>query len=134
MVSINVHTFGAYEVQQYFIVRSTELAARVEAIVRHYGQLLQTAVQAAASGRPGPNAPTGDYKRSINTQFSGAGLVATATVGTNKPQGRRLEFGFVGTDAIGRFFDQPPYPHFGPALSYIEHPFHDALFLAAIGV
>jgi hypothetical protein len=37
-------------------------------------------------------------------------------VGTNKPQGRRLEFGFVGEDSLGRSYDQAPLPHFGPAL------------------
>lgn len=40
----------------------------------------------------------------------------TAIVGTNAPQGRRLEFGFVGADALGRVYNQPPFPHVGPAV------------------
>ena len=90
--------------------------ARMERLIRHYGYLLQTRVKARASGRPGPNVVTGDYRRSIGVQFyrdPKAGFVAV--IGTNKPQGARLEFGFHGMDSLGRSYDQPPYPHFGPA-------------------
>lgn len=90
--------------------------ARMERLIRHYGYLLQTRVKARASGRPGPNVVTGDYRRSIGVQFyrdPKAGFVAV--VGTNKPQGPRLEFGFHGVDSLGRSYDQPPYAHFGPA-------------------
>jgi hypothetical protein len=84
-------------------------------LVRH-GQLLRTRVMAKASGRPGPNVVTGDYRRSIHMQVESKGGFTTVTVGTNAPQGRRLEFGFNGVDSLGRSYNQPPYPHFGPAV------------------
>jgi hypothetical protein len=88
-------------------------------LTRTYGQLLQTRVQAKASGRPGPNAPTGDYRRSWNVQMRVVDGAAVADVGTNKPQGRRLEFGFTGEDSLGRVYDQPPYPHVWPAAAEV---------------
>lgn len=93
------------------------LDARIQKTTVRFGALLQTRVRARASGRPGPRRQTGDYRRSISRE-SGRGPDGghQATVGTNAPQGRRLEHGFVGADALGRTYNQPPYPHFGPAL------------------
>jgi len=101
--------------------------ARTSKVVRHHGQLLRTRVMANASGRPGPNAPTGDYRRSITLQVVKTGDTATAYVGTNLPQGRRLEFGFHGADSLGRVYNQQPYPHFGPALDATSGGFIAAL-------
>lgn len=78
---------------------------------------------AKASGRPGPNVQTGDYRRSIGIQFYEGGGQFSAMVGTNLPQGRRLEFGFHGVDSLGRAYNQQPLPHFGPALDETETPF-----------
>lgn len=103
------------------------LSPRARSVVKKYGALLQTRIQAKASGRPGPNAPTGDYRRSWGTRYSGNAFVSTASVGTNMPQGRRLELGFVGADSLGRIYNQPPYPHVGPAAQEIE-----PLFLAEL--
>ena len=113
----------------------TEAAAGVDvkarAVVRHHGALLQTKVKAHASkprtGPPGPRIQTGDYNRSIGVEFGGNAGWSRASVGTNAPQGRRLEFGFIGADALGRHYNQPPYPHFEPALREVE-----PLFVAAI--
>lgn len=110
------------------------LGPRLSKVVRHHGRLAQTRVKARASGRPGPNAPTGDYRRSIDYRMvSSAGGIFVAAVGTNSPQGRRLEFGFTGVDSLGRYYDQPPYPHFGPALDETEPGFVEALGDAAEG-
>lgn len=97
--------------------------AKVTAVVRHHGHLLATRVKANASGRPGPNAPTGDYRRSITLRVESVAGFITAYVGTNLPQGRRLEFGFHGMDSLGRVYNQPPYPHFGPALDSVAPEF-----------
>lgn len=96
------------------------LDAKVQKSVRHHGQLLRTRVMAKASGRPGPNIVTGDYRRSWQVQFAGSGHGSTATVGTNAPQGRRLEHGFHGMDSLGRVYSQPPLPHAGPAFDEIK--------------
>jgi hypothetical protein len=59
---------------------------------------------------------TGDYRRSIHVKDPETnGLRTTVMVGTDKPQGRRLEFGFFDmTDSLGRHFFQYPRPHFRP--------------------
>ncbi|MFI9157496.1 hypothetical protein [Kitasatospora aureofaciens] len=114
------------------------LAARLEArasvavpatmaVVRHHAMLLETAVKAAASGRPGPNVQTGEYRRSWTTEVHATGTGVEAVVGTGRPQGPRLEYGFVGPDSLGRVYHQPPFPHVGPAVQRIE-----PLFVAAI--
>ena len=107
---------NALELAAEFEGTAAMAGVRSAAVVRHYAMLLETRIKANASGRPGPNVITGDYRRSWNTVFITGGDTATATVGTNKPQGRRLEYGFVGPDRIGRVFNQAPFPHVGPAL------------------
>lgn len=115
------------------------LAARLAALPEIQGEFSSQAVQAAglrglalvkrnASGRPGPRVRTGDYRRSLNMRFTAAGFHGeggsgrhpTAFIGTNAPQAQRLEEGFVGTDAIGRRYNQPPYPHFRPMAEQIQ--------------
>jgi hypothetical protein len=90
--------------------------------------LLETRIKANASGRPGPRAITGDYRRSwrvTNPRFVGG--VLSVQVGTNKPQARRLEYGFVGTDSIGRVYNQPPFPHVAPAVAATQVEFRAAV-------
>lgn len=108
--------------------RAAAALPTVAGVVRHYVMLLETAIKANSGGRPGPNAPTGDYRRSWTHAVSVSGMEVTAVVGTNKPQALRLEYGFVGADALGRIYNQPPFPHVGPALEQIR-----PAFLAAIG-
>lgn len=101
---------------------------RVRAVVEAEGIRLQTQVRANASGRPGPRAQTGDYRRSITRQTSISATGIRVEVGTNSPQGRRLEFGFWGMrDSLGRLFHQSPYPHFGPAADVAEARFPAAI-------
>jgi hypothetical protein len=89
-----------------------EASRRAHALVVQFTALLETRIKAAASGRPGPRAVTGDYRRSINGRVRVTMDVAIGTVGTASPQARRLEYGFVGADRLGRVYNQPPYPHF----------------------
>lgn len=98
-------------------LRSAGTQAQLEAAraVKHYTLLLETRVKGAASGRPGPRVRTGNYRRSINSTVVLSGQALIGTVGTAAPQARRLEYGFVGADRLGRVYDQPPFPHFGPA-------------------
>lgn len=85
-------------------------------VTKHFGQLVLTQAKANASGRPGPRAPHGDFRRDLDMVMTQASGFITAHIGTNRPQGRRLEFGFVGEDVLGRHYNQPPYPYLGPAL------------------
>lgn len=101
---------------------------------RAYGQQLLTAVRGRASGRPGPRAQTGDYRRSITLSITSTAGSVSAQVGTNSPQGRRLEYGFApgispqgGVDVLGRNFHQPPLAHFGPAFDQISRAYSTAM-------
>lgn len=97
---------------------------KVETVVGSYLQLGLARVRANASGRPGPRRVLGDYLRSMSVEHDGA---YAGTIGTDAPQGRRLELGFVGEDSLGRHYNQPPYPHFVPMADWIEVPFADAV-------
>lgn len=117
--------------------RMEQAAARVgpetNRTVQQQARLLRSMIRFNASGRPGPNIISGDYFDSWEPPKpfavpDGGGAV----VGTTKPQGRRLEFGFYDmTDSIGRHFFQPPYPHVDPAVNELspeyEEAFKDAL-------
>lgn len=105
----------------------------VRRTVTLFGAELQRVVRNNASGRPGPEAPTGNYRRSINRKTIHHTHESVTMVGTNAPQGRRLEFGFTGYDAIGRWYDQPEYPHFGPAVDVVEPQFEAAIAKIAAG-
>jgi len=119
------------------------VAARVERVVVEHGALLQAAVKRRANtprtahrpgapgGKDGPRLLTGDYNRSISRQTTVTRTRARAEVGTNKPQGRRLELGFHGTDSLGRRYEQRAYPHFGPALAEVAPKFRRAVAAAA---
>ncbi|MFE5296985.1 HK97 gp10 family phage protein [Streptomyces sp. NPDC056632] len=111
---------NAGQIAAQFDSRAASTLPQVTAIVQHHAMLLETRIKAKASGRPGPNASTGDYRRSWTHEVYTDGVTVTATVGTNKPQARRLEYGYVGPDSLGRIFNQPPYPHLGPAVEEIR--------------
>lgn len=122
-------------VARAFAALPVQTSAAVNAAVVAEGAALQSRVRARASGRPGPRAQTGDYRRSISRQTSRSVGRITVEVGTNAPQGRRLEFGFWGlSDSLGRLFHQPAYPHFGPAADGMEDTFPAAITAAVAQV
>lgn len=84
--------------------------------MRHSAQALVQQVQQRASRRPGPRVITGQYRASWDSEVHRVGPVITGEVGSAAPQARRLEFGFVGVDSLGRHYSQRPYPHLGPAV------------------
>ena len=116
---------------------STSLAAgavRVDrmttAVVEKFAADLVALTQQNASGRPGPNAPTGDYRGSwrVEEVDEADPTAVSRSAGTDRVQANRLEYGFVGTDSAGRTYDQPPYPHMGPAADVIEPLFEAAMW------
>ncbi|MEU3559666.1 hypothetical protein [Kitasatospora sp. NPDC006786] len=90
------------------------------AVVRHHAMILEAAIRAGASGRPGPGVQTGDYRRSWTTEVHATPAGVEAIVGTARPQAARLEYGFSGADSLGRVYHQPPFPHVGPAVQRVE--------------
>lgn len=99
---------------------ATRIGPAIARGVAHTATLGQARIRGNASGRPGPNVITGAYRNSWQTQNHRLPYGASCTLGTDLPYGRRLEFGFVGTDSIGRSYNQPPFPHVQPALPFIE--------------
>lgn len=97
-----------------------DLGPAIRRKVQHAAELGRAAIRSNASGRPGPNIITGQYRSSWRTVTQSLPYGAQCTIGTSAPQGRRLEYGFSGVDSIGRQYNQPPFPHVGPAIPVIE--------------
>ncbi|MER6220716.1 hypothetical protein ABT189_08950 [Streptomyces sp900105755] len=76
--------------------RAARVLPQAVSLVRHFAMPSETQVKANASGRPGPNVITGDDRRSWPHEVHVARGTVSGTVGTNKPQGRRLEHGCIG--------------------------------------
>jgi hypothetical protein len=51
----------------------------------------------------------------------------TALIGTNVQYAKRIEFGFVGTDALGRTYNQAARPSLVPAAEEQQGPYQDRL-------
>ncbi|NUK32215.1 HK97 gp10 family phage protein [Streptomyces lunaelactis] len=101
--------------------------ARTRTITRHHAMLLRVRIQRNASGRPGPRVITGQYRASWDVRMSTGGGQVTAEVYSDAPQARRLEYGFVGVDSLGRHYRQPPFPHVEPAFRQTQPGFIQAL-------
>jgi hypothetical protein len=119
-VEVRVDTNG---LPALFTLAGAGIATDMAHTVYRTGAAMRTQVRAGASGRPGPRVQTGDYRRSITQTNALDGDVPVALIFTNAPQGPRLEYGFVGADALGRHFRQPPYPHWRPAAAKTQQLF-----------
>jgi hypothetical protein len=104
----------------------------VRRTVRRQADRLRDRIRANASGRPGPNVITGAYRSSWRVEEFAVPHGGGAEIGTDKPQGRRLEFGFFDmTDSLGRHYFQPPFPHVEPTVNELS-PQIEAAFRAAL--
>ncbi|MDJ0383212.1 HK97 gp10 family phage protein [Streptomyces sp. G-G2] len=99
-----------------FDQKGLSLRSESEAAARVSAALLVASIRQRASGHPGPRVITGKYRASWQSDVTAAGPVFIAEIGSDAPQARRLEYGFVGTDSLGRRYAQPPFPHVGPAV------------------
>jgi hypothetical protein len=117
-MQVTIETTGMSGVRNMFRRMTGRAPVGAATMSNQMAVLTQNLVREYASGRPGPQVITGEYRSSIAvTQLATPGIVAEAIVGTDAPQAMRLEFGFVGVDAIGRHYSQPPFPHWRPGLS-----------------
>lgn len=132
--NITVERNGVHNLAAELQAAGTRVQRYGPPVVRSNAKDLRDAVRRHAEGRPGPNKITGEYWKSIqyhsgvtgNTYSSQTGRISRgfeAEVFTDKPFGRRLELGFVGVDSLGRHYNQPPFPHWGPAIEEIDHKF-----------
>lgn len=123
------------ELADRFDHAAMKIGPAIQKAVKHTGALGAARIRGHASGRPGPNVITDDYRGSWQpTPVRRLPHGAMCTLGTDRPQGRRLEFGFVGIDAIGRHYDQPPFPHVQPALPFIEQTLRASMRFAVTEV
>jgi len=70
-------------------------------------------------GRPGPYRRTGNLFASVRATAIGGGVGIgrwNYLISSNTPYSRRIEYGFHGTDVLGRRYNQPPYPFFEPGV------------------
>lgn len=131
MITARVFGFGA--VARGMAKTAIQVQAGAAQTVRETVAYGETAVRANASGRPGPRVIFGVYRRSIVGEvILVEGARAVGQIGTNDIRARRLEYGFVGPDSIGRVYNQPPYPHFAPAEDAIAR-FMESRARATIG-
>jgi len=70
---------------------------------------------ASVPGVP-PAVDTGRLRSSITHEVKVEGDEVIGLIGTNIEYARRLEFGFVGTDKLGRNINQPARPFLRPAV------------------
>lgn len=115
-MNITIIPIGGEAVAAAALVSLPALQSRVSAAVSVFSILLAERIQTAASGRPGPNIVSGNLYGSISVDHDDGGGWGGATVGTDVPYGPRLEYGFYGTDSLGRNYNQPPYPFFSRAV------------------
>lgn len=57
---------------------------------------------------------TGTLRRSIHVETEMEGLKPISLVGTDAPYARRLEYGFIGEDSLGRTYHQAPAARWRP--------------------
>ncbi|MDR9817644.1 MAG: HK97 gp10 family phage protein [Candidatus Methanoculleus thermohydrogenotrophicum] len=118
MTDPGVHVIGAEDLAKAF----SKLADDIK------GPALEAATRAAAlpvlnqvriTVPEGGRTPykTGTYRRSFHMEtVEKSSERCTVIVGTDAPQARRLEYGFVGPDKLGRVYNQAARPHIRPAL------------------
>ena len=94
---------------------ASRIGPAVDELQRQKTIRLLEEVKRNASGRPGPNVVTGRYLAAF--------AIVEGKVVNPSPQTHRLEYGFVGTDRLGRVYSQPPFPHFRPALAVVAKEF-----------
>lgn len=92
-----------------------KLEPAIQSVVQLYGVRLLQLVRQNASGAPGPNVITGQYRASISLDFEGSGEETSATVYSDMEFGAELEYaGHMNHEA---------HPHFRPAFEEIEPEF-----------
>ncbi len=134
MTDPGVHIVGAQDLAETFRALADDIRGpALEAATR--AAALPVLNQVRITEPEGGRTPykTGTYRRSYHLETTEKTPErCTVIVGTDSPYGRRLEFGFVGRDVLGRFYNQAARPHIRPALDENRGAAVDE-FRAAIG-
>lgn len=121
--TISMRVEGVEETGRKFERLGTKVDSRGRNLTRHYGAALQADIR----GNARRSFRVTNYADRIRIEHRQSRGWVTSEVGTDEPQGYRLEQGFVGRDARGRFASQPPRPHFLPAAQRIGARYQRAL-------
>ena len=119
---VTVRVLGARELAARWLRKVATLHAEIEVDLETNAQRLVREIQARAPYR------TGRYRASWTVERGRD----TRVVGSGEPYGRRLEYGFVGVDALGRNYSQAPQPHVNPAADTVEGPLVSDLAKTAV--
>ena len=109
---VTVRVIGARELASRWLRKIATLHAEIEVDLEKNAQTLVRSIQSRAPVR------SGRYRASWTVERGKGSRV----VFSGEPYGRRLEYGFVGMDALGRNYSQPPQPHVNPAADAVEGP------------
>ena len=129
-----VHVIGAGDLAEKFRILADDIKGpALEAATR--AAALPVLNQVRITEPEGGRTPykTGTYRRSFAMETAEKTAErCTVVVGTDAPQARRLEYGFVGADKLGRVYNQAARPHIRPALDENRKTAVDE-FRAAVG-
>lgn len=129
-----VHVIGAGDLAEKFRTLADDIKGpALEAATR--AAALPVLNQVRITEPEGGRTPykTGTYRRSFHMEtVEKTPERCTVIVGTDAPQAKRLEYGFVGPDKLGRVYNQAARPHIRPALDENRGAAVDE-FRAAIG-
>lgn len=125
---VTITTVGAVELAVGLEQWGTDVAPKARSILRHYAELVRSDVIARAAGQ----LDVTDYTSTIHVAYGADSRWLRADIGTDDPAGYRHEFGFVGTDVLGRHYHDRPRPHFGPALDRYAAAFEAAIAELAV--
>ena len=113
-----VHIVGAQDLAETFRALADDIRGpALEAATR--AAALPVLNQVRITVPEGGKTPykTGTYRRSFAMEtVEKSSERCRVEVGTDAPQAKRLEYGFVGADKLGRIYNQAPRPHLRPAL------------------
>lgn len=122
MIEVKISTDDLEKLDKDFADMPRKVRRQVNDVTRETTEYAWALTQRFASTPPGPQVRSGNYRASIKRTYGSrraSGWFSinqlVGTVYTDAPQSQRLENGFFGRDALGRFYSQPAKPHFRPA-------------------
>lgn len=122
-ISVSVTGLDYLLAKWQYIVR-TGLRKEITGVAASFSAKLLSTVRQRAP------VETGGYRRRITARVEGFALIVEST----DAYARRLEYGFVGEDSLGRHYSQSPQPHFRPAAEEITPEYVKALMAVVKGM
>lgn len=121
MSGFRITAEGLGPIRSKFKRSAAKAQERVRAVNEKYVPIVRATLISHSSGRPGPEVVTGAYNAAYDVHLTDGGMGIEAS--NPSPQSARLEFGFVGTDALDRMYHQPAFPHFRPTILELGPPY-----------